>query len=137
MRRQQLVPGLVALWVVVVVGCGSSGSTNRDEKELQEIGLAYQKYQAEYKKPPPTPLDLALYLPEPTTKKLMEGKYIVLSNISVTDVVEGKVPKANRTVLAYEKDAPDKGGPVLMMNMTVLNVSAEQFKTLPQAVPKK
>jgi hypothetical protein len=40
------------------------------------------------------------------------------------------------TVLGYEKDAPTKGGLVLMGDASVREMSADEFKNAPKATPK-
>lgn len=137
MRRHQLVVGLAALLLVMVMGCGTAETYSPDEFQLQDIGLAYQKYQAENKKPPPTALDLVPYVAEATAKKLVEGKFIINANAPLQNYLDGKMGRSDRIVLGYDKDVPEKGGFVLMVNMTVQKVTADQFKTLPQVISAK
>src|SRR5262249_51689615 len=103
---------------------------NATANDLREIGLAYHSYVAEVKKPPSDPLDIAVKLTPPTSRKLGEAKYIVIPGIQPA---EYPADARGNTILAYQRDVPSMGGWILMVDGTVRKVSTEEFKKLPQA----
>jgi hypothetical protein len=58
-------------------------------------------------------------------KAIQEGRYVLYWGVN-------PLAPAN-AVLGYEKDAPSKGGVVLLMDGSVHPMSAEEFKTAPKA----
>lgn len=118
-------------WALVclfeVVGCGGSGDT-KALNDLKEIGLAYHEYHHEQKKPLEQPLDLAVKLSPATAKKLGEGQYVVITKVDLSNAF-----KTPNLVLGYEKDAPAKGGAVLMIDGTVRKMTAQEFQAAKKA----
>ena len=58
-----------------------------------------------------------------------EGRFVVIWNTSPGLMSEGP----SRTVLAYEKDAPTKGGVVLLGDGSVRQMSVAEFQAAPKA----
>ena len=113
-----LVPALAA-------GCGGGGTTAvpLGQVELTSIHEMYQHYIKSHKKAPSQLSDLTskqydgIY-PGPV-QALKKGKYVVVWGVNSKD---------SGTVLAYEKDAPEKGGAAVMADGTVRNITAEEAK---------
>ena len=116
---------LFALLPALGAGCGGSRPTipPRGEVELKEIQDIYQLFIKNHQRPPTQMSDLASRQYEGiypgAVHSLKQGKYVV---------VWGVKDKDSGTVLAYEKDAPTKGGPVVMADGTVKTMTAEQLQ---------
>ncbi len=115
-----------SLLVVVpfmVVGCGMGGDP---EFEIQksELGSIYQihrQYVKNNERPPTELAELKQYEPiQPMGMRVLrEGKYQLVWGVDARD---------GGTILAYETDAKDKGGAVLMADGKVKKMSASQFQ---------
>jgi hypothetical protein len=119
-----LCPLVVAL-PVLAVGCrgNPASATSRTTADLQEIHEMYQLAAKRQQKPPHqlsdlTKKDFEVIYPS-AVRGLKQGKYVVVWD------VQGE---QSGTVLAYEKDAPAKGGAVLMADGTVKDMTAEELK---------
>ena len=130
-----------------MAGCGSGGvsrapisGAQQSMEEIASILMSYQKG----KKPPPKSLKdlLTLQAAFPTAIQSLKSKDVLL--YWGAGYADG--PDAASTVLAYQKDVPEKGGEVLMQDGTVKKMTADEFKaarkpegatTDPGAVPKK
>jgi hypothetical protein len=101
------------------------------ENDLKQIGLAYHTA-IDTGRPPSKPDDLYPFLEGAQTapsQGLAIGKYVVFWNVRITDMTQG----TSNTVLAYYKDVPSAGGPVLMGDATTKVMTAEEFKAAPKA----
>jgi hypothetical protein len=109
----------------VVLGCSKSDdSTIPPEKaELAQIYEIYKLYIKKNQAPPKQFSDLnqkAYSEVSPLAfNGIKDGKYVVVWNVS---------DQSSGTVLAYEKDAPEKGGNVLMADGTVKTMNADDLK---------
>src|SRR5262249_19437326 len=125
---------LAALLVAAALsGCGR-GRGDAPKANLgnsfKEIGEVY-KFLAYEKKPPPSKLeDLRPYIDSlPTSwEKLEKGEHVVLWRVGYTTASPGA-----QAVLAYEKDAPNQGGNVLLRDGTVKQMTAQEFQAAPKA----
>ncbi len=94
--------------------------------DLKTIGIAYQNYISDNNRAPQKAEDLAPYFEN--SRKLLDhlkSKRIeFFYGVTPTQMPAG----ASNTVLAYEKDAPTKGGYVLHGDGSVEKLSAEAFK---------
>lgn len=117
--------------VLFVLGClfqatGCGGKEDpavvREKVEFHEIYRAYQHFVKSQEKPPADVSDLATtqyeMLYPATIKSLQDGKFVVVWNVQTKDP---------RTVLAYDKDAAEKGGAVLMADGTVKTMTPLEF----------
>jgi hypothetical protein len=116
---------LVVALPVLAVGCRGNAlpSGSPQARDLKEIHEMYKHFVKSQQKPPHQLSDLAKKDYEgiyPTTvQALKQGKFLVVWDVQGTD---------SGTVLAYDKDAPTKGGAVLMADGTVREMTAEEFK---------
>jgi hypothetical protein len=98
-------------------------------EQLRQIGLAYQ---LSADNPPKGPDDLLPNLENNQTfaKLLKDGDVVVIWGVRV-----GSVPSSGETILAYEKNADEKGERyVLMANCsTVKALNDQEFKSAPKA----
>ena len=129
-------------------GCGGSGSSGggdgnkSDPKgsavtadDFKKIALAYESlFEVPAGKPPSKPEDLAKGLnnDDRLLGLLKSGEVVFIYNVKPFEMPEG----STRTVLAYEKDVPEKGGLVLLGSGFVKKMTAEEFKKAPLAKPK-
>jgi hypothetical protein len=131
MRR--LLPWLlVGALALAAGGCGQAThevtATDVRNYELEEIRDMYKLY-AEDKHRPPTQLaQLKQY--EPGFSKgfeaLQSGEVVVVWGADLSET-------AGKGVLAYGKDVPTKGGPVLLRDGTIKIMTAQEFQA---AAPK-
>jgi len=94
--------------------------------DLKQIGLAYHNFNDANRKGPEKAADLGPFVEnDKRLLGLLENKDIVFQyGVALKDMTDG----TSNTVLAYDKDAPAKGGLVLMADGSVKNMSAEDFK---------
>lgn len=106
----------------------------RDERlrsnQLKRIGLAYHNHMDSSKKPPAKVEDLAPYYENDAqiTAAIKEGTFVVFWNCSFQAMKAG----TSNTILAYEKETPEKGGLVLMADGSVRTMTVKEFKDAPK-----
>lgn len=116
---------LLVFLAALALGCGgkSGPSSPPEQIRLKEINEMYWHFVRSQKKPPARLGDLAKRQYEGNysgaVQALREGKYLVVWGVNSKDA---------GTVLAYEKDVPARGGPVLMADGTVKEMTAEEFR---------
>ncbi len=120
-----------ALLVSGIAGCGqgSGRSAGRAESSEQfaigQIGQILRVYQKGQKPPPRGIKELMV---------LQNGYPAAIASIRDKDVLVywnvgfAESPDAASTVLAYQKDVPEKGGEVLMRDGTAKKMTADEFK---------
>jgi hypothetical protein len=136
-KARAVVLGIVVLGgPLLLAGCGGGGARDDPQatRDLQAIGLAYHSYNDASQRGPGKPEDLSPYL-EADNKAaydaLKSGRYVFIWNVRLLEA-----QPTSETVIAYEKDVPTKGGPVLYADTTVKNLTAEEFKSAKLAKPK-
>jgi hypothetical protein len=126
--------GRILLFFVVVlalvVGCGGGKdggdpALQRKEAELGEIHEIYQEYmKINNQRPPKQMSDLKQKQFEVVNPQgfgaMQRGQYVVVWGVDIN--------KDSGAVLAYEKDAPKKGGVVLTASGKVKMMSAEDLQ---------
>ena len=100
----------------------------QESNDLKQLGMSYHSYIDTNSKPPATLDELAAFEdksfgPSPATSGLRSGKYIVYLGVEVTKLPAG----ASNTVLGYESSVPTAGGPVVMADGMVKNMTAAEF----------
>ncbi len=102
--------------------------------QLKMIGLAYHSYAGTNKRPPSKIEELAPFYENNAaiTAAVHDGTIVVLWNASFQTMTAG----TSNTVLAYEKDAKDKGGVVLMADGSVRTMTAKEFEGAAKAAGK-
>jgi hypothetical protein len=118
---------LVILTVIVPVGCGPSTAPPRTQEEasIQQVWQLFHSYQKRGKEAPKA---IADFLPMernfPGALGAIRSKEVLVYwGAGFSDAAD-----ASSTVLAYNKDVPEKGGGVLMQDGTTRTMSAEEFK---------
>ncbi len=121
---------LVALVLLVLVASTTPAQNpaqdQRTKNDLKQLVLAYHNYNDSFAKAPEKPDDLAPFIEN--DKRLLEamksGQIVFIFGVSIKEMTDG----ASNTVLAYEKDAPTKGGIVAYGDWMVKKQSADEFK---------
>ena len=129
--------GVIALGLTA--GCGGGGPVNSPEvfenNALAEIGDIYRLYTEVHKRPPRSLRDFEPYR-EGTPNGIgaaARGELVVLWGAKLNDLTEEGTNDSPCEVLAYFKDAPEKGGLVLMKNRKIRSMTPEEFKAAPKA----
>lgn len=126
-----------ALTVPLILGCSERvgepvTDANRAEVALEDVGQMFRMYTFEKHKSPTTVADFAsLEQMSPLgLKALRDGDVIARSGVVIQDIEEGPATKDPADeVIAYAKDVPTSGGPVLMHNRTIQQMTADEFKS--------
>jgi len=134
--QRSLALGVCLGFGLALSGCGGPQSgapiteENRDDYALNEIAEMYRVYTFDKKKPPTKVADFRpLEQMSPTGfHAIQDGSVIVRLGAVMNHVDEGLSTDPADEVLAYAKDVPTSGGPVLMLNRTVKTMTAEEFK---------
>lgn len=125
-------------WVFLILaailpGCGSGSSAKVESTEqlsIMQVGQIFRLYQKGQKPPPKGVED---FLP------MEQGYPAAIGSLKEKDVVvywgaglsDGST--ASSTVLAYQKEVPEKGGEVLMQDGTARKMTAAEFQAAPKA----
>jgi hypothetical protein len=100
-------------------------------EDLRQLGIYYQSHLIAAGQGPAKLEDwqeLKKDLPN-LYQALEDGRYVMIWNTSSALMAEGP----SRTILAYEKDAPTKGGVVLLGDGSVKNMTLKEFQSAPRA----
>ena len=120
----------LAAFLLLAPGCKKQGATDpevlRREGELKDIHELYAQYIKNNQRPPQQASDLTGKAGEVISpagvRALKSGNYEVVWGVDVNSAPSG-------TVLAYEKDAPSKGGAGLTTDNKVRTLSADELKS--------
>jgi hypothetical protein len=109
-------------------GSAATGPTPQDAAE--DVARLLKEFAEEQKRAPAglgevAHLDAAHPVGYPA---LARGEYLLYWKVPLSTG-----PEAARTVLAYHKDVPAQGGPVVMLDGTVKQMSADEFRSAPRA----
>jgi hypothetical protein len=120
----------------VLLLAGGARAADVTANDLKQIGLAYHNMNDATNKAPAKAKDLAPYFEN--SKKLLNflesGQIVFLYNVRLQQILGGA--GTSNTVLAYVKEAPTKGGLVLMADGSVKKMTADEFKKAPKAGKK-
>ncbi len=130
----------VVCWALALAaaGCdGASGARTSDQvsqDNIAEVGELYRHYQFMKKKPPQKLADFntVRQLAGNGFDAISSGKVVVLFGATLPDTGEEASDAGADEVLAYQKDVPENGGYVLMLNRSVKKMSADEFKAAPR-----
>jgi hypothetical protein len=115
-----------ALAATIPVGCGSStaGPKEGEDATIGQIWRIFHSYKKTNKPPPKGPGDLlSMQRAFPAAIDAIQSKQaLVYWGVGLEDGAE-----AASTVLAYQKDVPEKGGAVLMQDGSTRTITAEEF----------
>jgi hypothetical protein len=129
----------VALGFCLLLGGQARAEKADDPKalsnDLKEILLAYHNYADKNKGSAPTKAaDLAPLLEKRALARLEDKSVVFVYEVTLKDMKEG----TSNTILAYVKDAPEKGGLVGYGDGSVKKLTADEFKkAIVAKAPKK
>ena len=124
-----LLPMSVALSLCLLLG-GQARAQKPDDptavtNDLKEILLAYHNYLTKNKGAAPAKAaDLAPFLEKRALGRLENKSVVFVYGVTLKDMRQG----TSNTILAYEKDAPEKGGLVAYGDGSVKKLTADDFK---------
>lgn len=135
-----LVVGGVVLAIILLSGGsdskkGGGGAAPADpavKTHLMQIGIAYHGYVDAFRKAPSNAEDLRPFLEggtNPTFTALTNGTIVFIYGVRLTEMPQG----TSHTIVAYEKDVPTRGGPVLFGDGLVREMDAAEFARTPKA----
>jgi hypothetical protein len=129
----------LALGFCLLLG-GPAGAQKPDDptelsNDLKEILLAYHTYLNKNKgSAPAKAADLGPFLEKRASARLESKSVVFVYGVTLKDMTKG----SSNTILAYEKDAPEKGGLVAYGDVSVKKLSADAFKkAIVAKAPKK
>jgi hypothetical protein len=101
---------------------------------LRQIGIAYANYLDTFNEPPAKANDFATFVENDKRilNPLESGEIVFIFNAGPKEMTDGP----GKTVLAYFKEVPTKGGWVLMGDGKTVQMTAEEFKKAKVAKPK-
>lgn len=122
-----------------VAGCGGSSNAppTQDrvaEMNLEQVAEMLREYQMNHNGPPKTLKQLRLNPgSSPGGFELVEsGDIIITLGVKLPDTQEQPGSSPNAEILAYGKDVPTQGGPVLLVNRTIRTMTPEEFNAAPK-----
>lgn len=138
MTRSLTAALMIGATACFVAGCGGDPNPPNSPElyqnnVLSEVGDMYNTYSIQFKKPPKGVKDLAMFADGLPTGvgAVRSGEVVVLWGAELVDpTVEGG---AGDEILAYLKDVPESGGPVITRNLKVKPMTADEFKAAPKA----
>jgi hypothetical protein len=145
MRSATLRRALLSVVLIATLGaCGcpvtkvrQAAARAKRTNTLKVIGLAYLSYVDDNKgKPPTQAADLQKYTggdPD-ANAALTDGSFTLIYGVTPKDMAKQGM---SATVLGYDKQFDKDNVLVLMGDGSVRIVTAEEFKTMPQAAPEK
>lgn len=127
---------------LLAAGCGDVNTPVTEgqfrDNNLLDVGELLRTYQIQKGKPPKSFADIqalpSLEMAAPMGfERVRSGDVVVRWDATLPDTGEeiGKTP--DEKVLAYVKEVPEKGGSVLLLNRTLKQMTAEEFKAAPKA----
>lgn len=126
--------------LAAVAGCGGSSNAvptgdRAAELDLDQVAQMLREYQLNHGGPPKTLKQLRA---NPGGSlggfELVEsGDIIVVLGAKLPDTKEEPGASPGEEVLAYGKDVPTQGGPVLLLNRTIRTMTPEEFQAAPRA----
>ncbi|APW61052.1 hypothetical protein [Paludisphaera borealis] len=129
----------LAILLFPLAGCGSTSALPTadasDEAALQQVGEMLRDYQLSNGAPPHTLKQLQANAGASPggVEQLRSSGVVVIWGATLPDTKEEPGGSPDEDVLAYGKDAPEKGGAVLLLNRTVRTMTADEFKAAPKA----
>jgi hypothetical protein len=124
--------GLAA--ALLLVGCGERtqplSPVEMQDVRLRDVAELYRAHQLSRNAPPKALKDLAPFGNATPSgyQALRKGDVVVRYGATLPDTAEEPTSPTSDEVLAYAKDVPQQGGPVLMLDRRPRTMTAEEFK---------
>lgn len=122
-----------------VLGCGGQPSVPPEDAmehtALRDIGEIYRVHTLTKGQPLKNSAELEVYeMTGPAgVSAVKNGDIVVQWEATLPDTSEEPGKVTSNEVLAYQKEVPESGGYVLMLDRTVKKMSAEEFQAAPKA----
>jgi hypothetical protein len=129
----------VCCLALLAAGCGGPNRpmTVEEGQEgiLAQVGEMYRASQTSKKRPPEKFADFASVraIAGNGYEAVRSGDVVLRYGATLPDTAEEPGQSASDEVLAYQKQVPESGGKVLMLNRTVKTMTAEEFKAAKKA----
>ncbi len=120
-------------------GCGGSIRTvtpdEGRESVLTQVGSMYLAYQISKNAPPQklTDLNSVRAVSGNGYEAVRSGEVVLRYGATLPDTKEEPGGSPSDEILAYEKQVPESGGKVLLLNRTVKTMTADEFKSAKKA----
>ena len=130
--------GLCCL-LLFATGCGPSNKPLTPDEEgentLVQVGEMYRSYQISAKKPPRKFSDLVSVRAVSGNgyEAVRTGGVVLRYEATLPDTKEEPGDAVSDAVLAYQKQVPESGGKVLMLDRRVKTMTADEFKAAKKA----
>ena len=128
---------------VLAAGCSGTNQPRTVDQvgqdNLIEVGELYRHYQFTKKKAPQRLSDFNTLRTMGSNgyEALRAGKIVLCYNATLPDTDEEPGQSESNEVLAYEKDAPENGGYVLLLNRKIKKMGADELKAAPRPAGAK
>jgi hypothetical protein len=128
---------------LLAAGCGGPNRPMTQEEGQQriltQVGEMYRSYQMSKKKPPGKFADFASVRAVAGNgyEAVRSGDVVLLYGATLPDLDEDPGHSESAEILAYMKDVPQNGGYVLLLNRTIKNMTADEFKAAPRPAGAK
>jgi hypothetical protein len=109
------------------------------QDNLVQVGELYRQHQFMKKKPPQKLSDFNTLrtIGGNGFEALSKGSIVLLYNATLPDTEEDPGQSDSSEVLAYEKQVPESGGYVLLLNRKIKKMTADEFKAAPRPAGAK
>jgi hypothetical protein len=130
---------VLVLACTLTLGCGKireAADRAKMGNHLKAVGLAFHNYCGKYPgKAPMTAEDLEPLMIGDTAalKALKSGQVVIYWGVTLNDLM--KAGNLADIVLAYEQGVPEKGGLVLMADVSLKQMTVDDFKAAKKAKP--
>jgi hypothetical protein len=127
--------GAACCLAALAAGCGGSNrpttSDDADAFLLTQVGELCRHFHFANKKPPQRVDDLARLrsMGGNGYQALQSGDIVLMCNATLPDLDEDSGHSESQEILAYQKDVPQSGGYVLLLNRTVRKMTTDEFKS--------
>ncbi len=134
---------IVCSLALLAAGCESNQQRRTSDQvgqdNLVQVGELCRHYQFAKKKPPQKLDDLNTVRTQGMNgyQALRSGEIVLLYNATLPDLDEEPGHAESAEILAYEKQVPESGGSVLLLNRTVKKMTPEEFKAAPRTKDSK
>jgi hypothetical protein len=109
-------------------GVQKAAQQQKERNDLKQIALEYLNFIDNNQNPPKTLDEFVAFFEKnyganPVSSDLKSGKYVIYLDVTINKLPDG----TGNTVLAYESSVPASGGPVVMADASIRDMTAAEF----------